>query len=118
MSFVLMGRHYPMPEHRQALAREMGEMREPLPAKPGRIDVGPPCLTEDGDRLVGLSTWHSKQAFPAAGLTVGASDAIPAGATRPRHRFHLHAVTPPGRGRALGVSPAPADWRSAGERGP
>ena len=68
---------YPMPERREALAGETGEMRELLAAKPGCIGGGPPHLTEDGDCLVGLSTWHSKEAFLAAGLTAGAFDATP-----------------------------------------
>ena len=76
MSFIFMVLHYPTLEHRDELARQMGEMGAFLSATPGCVEVGPPYLTEDGRCLIGISTWESKEAFLAAGLTVGGSDEV------------------------------------------
>ncbi len=89
MSFIFMVFHYPTPEHRDELARQMDEMGAFLSATPGCMEVGPPYLTEDGC-LIGISTWGSKDAFLSAGLTLGGSDEIVEGETRPRERFFLH----------------------------
>ena len=56
---------------------------------PGCIEVAP-WLEDDGSRLVGLSKWESREAFLAAGLTIGdANGEAPPGETRPRERFYL-----------------------------
>ena len=94
MSFIFMVLHYPSPEHRDQLARSMGEMRSFLTGKPGCIAVEPPYLTEDGDCLVGLSKWESKDAFLAVGLTIRPSDEIVEGELRPRQRLYLHEAHP------------------------
>ena len=102
MSFIFMVLHYPTLEHRDELARQMGEMGAFLSATPGCVEVGPPYLTEDGSCLVGISTWESKEAFLAAGLTLGGSDEVVEGETRPRERFFLHEAKA-GQGRAAAM---------------
>jgi hypothetical protein len=68
----------------------MDEMRDLLLGKPGCLAVEPPYLTEDGDCLVGISKWESKDAFLASGITLRSADEIVEGETRPRERFFLH----------------------------
>jgi quinol monooxygenase YgiN len=92
MSFVFMVFHWPEPDHRDALARGMLEMRELLLDKPGCLGVDPPYLTEDGSCLVGISRWVSQGAFEAAGIPLGQPGEVVPGETRPRERYFLHAA--------------------------
>lgn len=88
--------HWPKPEQRQALARSMREMREALRNTPGCIDVDPPYLVDhEGECLVGISKWESKEAFFASGFVLRAPDDIVEGETRPRQRFLLEEAAPP-----------------------
>jgi Antibiotic biosynthesis monooxygenase len=90
VSFVFMVFHWPEPEHRDALAKSMLEMRNALQQTPGCIDVDPPYLVDhEGECLVGISKWDSREAFGASGLVLGAPDEIVEGETRPRQRFLL-----------------------------
>jgi quinol monooxygenase YgiN len=99
MSFVFMVFHWPEPDKRDELARSMGEMREALSALPGCVSVEPPYLTEEGDCLVGISKWESRQAFEAA-VTLRPADETVEGEVRPRQRFLLEeASAPPAAGR-------------------
>ncbi len=82
--------HWPEPGRRDALARSMGEMRDLLLAREGCVGVEPPYLTEDGDCLVGISKWASKEAFLAAGIALRPPGEVVEGETRPRQRFFLH----------------------------
>ena len=93
MSFVFMVFHWPEPDHREALARSMAEMRDGLLGMPGCVDVAPPLVAEDGECLVGISTWDAEDAFRAA-ITLRAADEVVEGETRPRQRFILHEVPP------------------------
>ena len=88
MSFMFMVFHYPTPEHRDELLREMVEMAGFFADKRGFIDAGP-WVEQGGGRIVGISKWESKEAFLASGLTIGGSTEIPEGETRPRERFYL-----------------------------
>lgn len=93
MSFVFMVFHWPEPEHQETLAQSMREMRDALLQIPGCLDVGPPYLVEhEGECLVGISTWESKEAFLASGVVPRPSDEIVEGETRPRQRFLLEEV--------------------------
>ena len=87
--FVFMVFHYPSPEHRDELARGMGEMRAAMESVPGCLGVDPPPLSEDGTCLVGFSRWESREAFLATGITLGGPDEVRPGEVRPRERFFL-----------------------------
>ncbi len=89
MSFVFMVFHYPEPERRDALVRSMNEMRDALRQLPGCIDVEPPYRSEDGNCVVGISKWQSREAFLSSGLELRPPDEIVAGETRPRRRYLL-----------------------------
>ena len=89
MIFVFMVLHWPIPERRHELARSMLDMREALLKVPGCVSVDPPYLNQDGECLVGISRWESKQAFLDSGITLLPEDTIVDGETRPRQRLLL-----------------------------
>jgi quinol monooxygenase YgiN len=90
VSFVFMVFHWPEPGRRDELAASMREMRELLLGIPGCLEVEPPYQTEDGECLVGISKWESKEAFDASGITPRPPGEIVEGEARPRERFLLH----------------------------
>jgi hypothetical protein len=95
MSFIFMVFHWPDQEHREPLAQSMREMREALLETPGCVDVDPPYLTDyEGECLVGISKWESKEAFLSSGFVLRAPDEVVEGETRPRQRFLLDEVPP------------------------
>ncbi len=68
----------------------MREMRDALVTTPGCLAVEPPYLTEEeGDCVVGISKWESKEAFLVSGFTLRPPDEVVEGETRPRRRFFL-----------------------------
>jgi hypothetical protein len=74
----------------------MREMREALLRMTGCVEVDPPYLMDhEGECLVGISKWESRDAFLASGLVLRASDEIVEGETRPRQRFLLEEAGPP-----------------------
>jgi len=81
--------HWPEPDKADTLAASMREMRELLLDKLGCVEVEPPYLTEDGECLVGISKWESKDAFLASGITLQPPEEIVDGEKRPRQRFLL-----------------------------
>lgn len=90
MSFIFMVYHYPKPEHRQDLLKGMEEMRDIMAQHPGFIDAGP-WEELDSERIVGISTWESQEAFIAA-TPPGfgqPSDTVHDWETKPRQKFHL-----------------------------
>ncbi|MFC8503120.1 hypothetical protein ACFUC1_12205 [Pedococcus sp. NPDC057267] len=87
MSFVFMVLHWPHADRRDELARSMLAMRDALLNIPGCVAVDPPYLNEDGQCLVGISRWESKQAFLDSGITLLPDDHVVEGETRPRQRF-------------------------------
>jgi heme-degrading monooxygenase HmoA len=89
VSFVFMVFHWPEQGKAEALAASMREMRGLLLDMAGCTGVEPPYLTEDGECLVGISKWESKEAFLAAGISMRPADEIVEGETRPRERFLL-----------------------------
>lgn len=90
MSFIFMVLHWPEPDHRKELVRSMREMRDLLSAEAGCLGVEPPYVTEDGECLVGISRWESKEAFFGSGITLRPADEVVEGELRPRQRFFLH----------------------------
>lgn len=88
--------HWPNPEQRDGLAQSMREMRETLLQVPGSVDIDPPYLADyEGECLVGISKWESKEAFLASGFALRAPDEIVEGEMRPRQRFFLEELSPP-----------------------
>jgi hypothetical protein len=82
----------------------MREMRQTLLQIPGCIDVDPPYLVDhDGECLVGISKWESREAFVASGFVMRAPDEIVQGETRPRQRFVLEEVPPRPQHPEIGV---------------
>lgn len=95
MSFVFMVFHWPDPEKKDALAQSMREMREALLQTPGIVAVEPPYLVDhEGECLVGIAKWESRDAFLASGFVMRPPDEVVAGETRPRQRFLLEEFTP------------------------
>jgi antibiotic biosynthesis monooxygenase len=90
VAFVFMVFHWPERPHLDTLARSMREMGASLASAPGCIGVEPPYLTHDGDCLVGISKWESREAFFASGLTLRPHDEVVEGERRPRQRFFLN----------------------------
>jgi hypothetical protein len=94
VSFVFMVFHWPEPDRRDELSGSMGEMRAALERMPGCLGVDPPYVTDDGECLVGISRWESREAFFTTGITLGPADQIVEGEVRPRQRFLLDEATP------------------------
>lgn len=87
--------HWPQGGQLHALADSMREMRGQMLAMPGCLEVAPPYVVdEDGECLVGISTWESREAFEAAGIPLRPPDEVVEGETRPRRRFFLDEVVP------------------------
>lgn len=89
VSFIFMVFHWPEPGRRAEFAESMREMAGALRAIPGCVEVEPPYATEDGECLVGISKWDSREAFLASGVTLRPPDEVVEGETRPRQRFLL-----------------------------
>lgn len=87
--FVFMTLHYPSPDHTQALADAMAQMRSWMESQPGCLGVEPPLLSEDGTCLVGYSRWESKQALLATDIDLEALRHTPTSELRPRQAFFL-----------------------------
>lgn len=87
--------HWPEPGRRDELAQSMRQMREALLRISGCVAVEPPYLTGEGDCLVGISKWESREAFSQSGFTP--AEGIVEGEVRPRERYFLEEV--PGSGR-------------------
>lgn len=104
MTYVFMAIHYPEPgrqadlyrrmadhmsEPRGATPRRAGSMAESIHDAPGLIDVGP-WVEHDGERVVGVSQWESREAFEAAMPGSGVpSDTVHEWEARPRAYLHL-----------------------------
>jgi heme-degrading monooxygenase HmoA len=81
--------HYPEPGHRNDVYASMKRMGEAMAGTPGLIEIGP-WLEYDGDAVVGLSRWESRDAFEAAMPGSGVPNTIVhERETRPRQYFHL-----------------------------
>ncbi len=89
MSYVFMAVHYPQAGQRNNVYVSMKRMAESMAGTPGLIEIGP-WLEYDGDAVVGLSRWGSREAFEAAMPGSGVPNTIiHGGETRPRDYFHL-----------------------------
>jgi heme-degrading monooxygenase HmoA len=91
VTYIFMAVHYPAAGCRDQVYASMRRMASSLAEVPGLLEVGP-WLEHDGDRVVGLSRWESREAFEAAMPGSGVpNDIIHAGESRPRDYFRLTA---------------------------
>jgi heme-degrading monooxygenase HmoA len=89
VSYLFMTVHYPEPGHRNDVYARMKRMAEAMAGTPGLIEIGP-WLEHEGDAVVGLSCWESRDAFEAAMPGSGVPNTIVhERETRPRQYFHL-----------------------------
>jgi len=89
MTYIFMAVHYPKAGSAAKVFASMTRMAEAAAGTPGLLEIGP-WLEHDGDRVVGLSRWESREAFDAAMPGSGVpSDIIHDGERRPREYFHL-----------------------------
>lgn len=89
MTYIFMAVHYPEPGRRDDLYHRMANMAGNLAGTPGLIDIGP-WVEYDGERVVGVSRWESREAFDAAMPGSGVpSDTVHEWESRPRDYFHL-----------------------------
>jgi heme-degrading monooxygenase HmoA len=87
--YVFMAIHYPEPGRQADLYRRMATMAESIAGTPGLIDIGP-WLEHDGERVVGVSRWESREAFEAAMPGSGVpSETVHEWEARPREYLHL-----------------------------
>jgi heme-degrading monooxygenase HmoA len=89
MTYIFMAVHYPEAGNGAAVLASMARMAEAAAGTPGLLEIGP-WLEHDGDRVVGLSRWASREAFDAAMPGSGVpGDVVHQGERRPREYFHL-----------------------------
>ena len=89
MSYIFIAVHYPEPARRDEIYASMVAMASSLTGVPGLLEVGP-WLQDDGERIVGVSRWESRQAFDAAMPGSGIpNDTVHDGESRPREYLHL-----------------------------
>jgi hypothetical protein len=89
VTYIFMAVHYPEPGRHDAVYESMRKMAGSMTGTPGLIEIGP-WLDRDGDRVIGLSRWQSREAFEAAMPGSGVpSGNTPQGESRPREYFHL-----------------------------
>ena len=89
MTYIFMAVHYPEPGRHDDLFKRMSAMGESVAGTPGLIDIGP-WVEHQGERVVGVSRWESREAFEAAMPGSGVpNDTIHEWETRPREYFHL-----------------------------
>jgi hypothetical protein len=81
--------HYPEAGRRDDLYQRMANLADRMAGVPGLIDIGP-WIEHDGERVVGISRWQSREAFEAAMPGSGVpGDTIHEWESRPREYFHL-----------------------------
>ena len=62
MTYIFMAVHYPEPGTSDAVYARMSAMAESMAGTPGLLEIGP-WLDTDGQRVIGLSRWESREAF-------------------------------------------------------
>ena len=87
MTYIFMAVHYPEPGTRDDVYASMSAMAESMAGTLGLIEIGPWL---DGDRVVGLSRWESREAFEAAMPGSGVPNTVTHnGERKPREYYHL-----------------------------
>jgi heme-degrading monooxygenase HmoA len=82
--------HHPEPGRRDDVYQRMRAFAASMEGTPGLLEIGA-WQEHDGQRVVGLTRWQSREAFEAAMSGNGALDeTTQEGETRPREYFHLH----------------------------
>jgi hypothetical protein len=94
VTYVFMAIHYPEPGRQAELYRRMADMARSLAGAPGLMDIGP-WVEHDGERVVGISRWESREAFEGAMPGSGVpSDTVHEWEARPREYLHLAQPAP------------------------
>lgn len=94
MTYVFIAVHYPAPGRADEVYASMARMAESAADTPGLLEIGP-WREHDGDRIIGLSRWESREAFEAAMPGSGVpNDIIHEGERQPRDYFHLTPAGP------------------------
>jgi quinol monooxygenase YgiN len=89
VTYIFMAVHYPEPGARDNIYASMSRMAESMAATPGLIEIEP-WQDSDGDRVVGLSRWESREAFETAMPGSGVPNTVThPGERKPREYFHL-----------------------------
>ena len=89
MTYIFMAVHYPEPGTSAEVYARMSGMAESMAGTPGLLEIGP-WLEGDGQRVIGLSRWESKEAFENAMPGSGVPNrTVHVGESRPREYFHL-----------------------------
>jgi heme-degrading monooxygenase HmoA len=70
MAFMFIAIHHPKPEHRDDVLQSMTRVGDALRGSSGLLQIGP-WQEEEGNRLIGLSIWESREAFELALRAVG-----------------------------------------------
>jgi quinol monooxygenase YgiN len=70
--FTHLAIHHPHPEHREALRASMRRVDAAARASAGLIRIDD-WAEIDGDRLVGIAIWESREAYEAAAQTIFAA---------------------------------------------
>ncbi|MGI9007499.1 MAG: antibiotic biosynthesis monooxygenase [Streptosporangiaceae bacterium] len=89
MTYIFMAVHYPEPGWQDGVYESMRAMAGSMAGTPGLLEIGP-WLDRDGDRVVGLARWQSREAFEAAMPGSGVAGSFThEGESRPREYVHL-----------------------------
>jgi heme-degrading monooxygenase HmoA len=89
VSYIFMAVHYPEPGALDDVYASMSRMAGSMAGTPGLLEIGP-WLDRDGERVVGLSRWESRDAFETAMPGSGVPNAVThPGERKPREYFHL-----------------------------
>jgi len=97
VTYIFMAVHYPEPQARDNIYASMSGMAESMAGTRGLIEIGP-WLDRDGDRVVGLSRWESREAFDVAMPGSGVPNTVThPGERKPREYFHLTQPDGPAR---------------------
>ena len=67
MTYIFMAVHYPLAGTSDQVYGRMSGMAESMAGTPGLLEIGP-WLDREGQRVIGLSRWVSREAFEKASL--------------------------------------------------
>ncbi len=92
MKHLFLAIHHPKPDHVDDLVASMGRFGSQLDAVTGMLEAS---AWRDGERIVAISIWESRERFIAAGPAMAGAVAdvpFPEWESRPRELFNLEEV--------------------------